>query len=231
MNDQPAQTAPAQPTVSFKPPYPPMMRPSTSTQAPVSSSSALPPTPEPPQVGSYVDHYQPPTAVAPTTEPAPAAAEAPAEDQQSATTVSQALEDQNIFHLLGVTDGNEQERETFLDELQQVVWDDFLDNDVELLITEEELQDLRRILANKQVTQLEQQEQVIAFLEKLIPDLEEIMLEKALELKGDMVRERIAGMREYFAQKPEALAKIDQAAALIADNQWRAAAELLNAIA
>jgi hypothetical protein len=158
------------------------------------------------------------------------AAPAPVSSHTPMTSVSQALEDQNIFFLLGVTDGTDEEREAFLDELQQVIWEDFLENDVELLITEEETVELKRITANKGLSDEQQQEQVIVYLEKLIPDLEEIMLEKALELKEDMVRERIAGMREYYAEQSDQLQKLDEAERLVNDDQWRAAADTLNAM-
>lgn len=170
---------------------------------------------------SYVDDYAPPSMIGQSSD-----------DNQAkpATSVSQALEDQNIFQLLGVTDGTEEERESFLDELQQVIWEDFLENDVELLVTEEEMVELKKLMANKTTSTADQQEQILAFLDKLIPDLEEIMLEKALELKADMMRERFSGMRDYYASKSDVLQKIDQAEALINDNQWRSAAELLNSI-
>lgn len=146
--------------------------------------------------------------------------------------VSQSLEEQNIFHLLGVTDGSSDEKEDFLDELQQVIWEDFLENDLELLLTEEELMDFKKIsgYSSSKGSDSQRQEKMIIFLEKLIPDLEEIMLEKALELKEDMVRERITGMKEFYANNPRALASLEKAVELIDNDQWREAAELLNGI-
>lgn len=180
---------------------------------------------------SYVDTYSPPAGAAPATPASSAAtpATAPAEPSKS-TTVSQSLEDQNIFFLLGVEDGSDEEKEAFLDELQQVIWEDFLERDVELLITEEELQGMKKIMAQKEKSDLQLQEEIVVYLEKLIPDLEDILLEKALELKEDMVRERVSSMRELAAGKTEVLAKLDQAEAFIKDNQWRAAAEVLNGL-
>lgn len=96
---------------------------------------------------------------------------------------SESLEEQNIFELLGVADGSDEEKEEFLDELQQVIWEDFLENDVELLVTLEEKKQVDAILAKTDSNDLEKQEELVVYLEKLIPDLEEIMLEKALELK------------------------------------------------
>ena len=146
----------------------------------------------------------------------------------SVSPVSQALEDQNIFQLLGITDGTPEEREEFLDELQQVIWEDFLENDVELLVTEEEMVELKKIMERKDLDDNKLQEEIITYLEKLVPDLEEIMLEKALELKADMVKERIAGMREYYAGKDAQLQELAKTEAFIQDNQWRDAASLLN---
>lgn len=179
---------------------------------------------------SYVDSYVPPVSMTSDGSAAPSAPMAAVESAAAATNVAQSLEDQNIFHLLGVEDGSDEEKEAFLDELQQVIWEDFLENDVELLLTEEEMAELATIRAKQGQPELEQQEEIIVYLEKLIPDLEAILLEKALELKEDMVRERISGMKEYYAQDQQSLTKLVEAETLINDDQWRSAAELLNTL-
>ncbi len=199
------------------------------------------------QTQSYVDAYTPPVAqqsdgvadagmavptpVAPQP-PAPVApAIVPATTPAPANTSNpQGLGEQNIFAMLGVSDGTEAQKEAFLDELQQVIWEDFLENDVELLISSEDYVKMKELLQGQQSVNLEQQEKIVVFLEKLIPDLEDIMLEKALALKGDMFKERIAGMRQFFAGKTEELSKIDQAEQLMQQDQWYAASELLNTI-
>lgn len=139
----------------------------------------------------------------------------------------QSLEAQNIFDLLGVNDGTDAEKEAFLDELQTVIWDDFLENDVELLLTTEEVSDLRAIQA-KDKDEEQKQEEIVQFLERLIPDLEEIMMEKALELKSDLVRERISGLREFFADNPAGMEKLREVETAIDVNNWADAARILN---
>jgi oligoribonuclease NrnB/cAMP/cGMP phosphodiesterase (DHH superfamily) len=134
--------------------------------------------------------------------------------------VSQALEDQNIFDLVGDSDGTLEEREKFLDELQKVVWDDFLDNDVELLLTEEELRPLESIVTRQDIDQITKQQDIVKYLESKIPDLEEIMMEKALKLKEDLLQERIAGMEQFYADKPTALEKIKDAKVAIASGLY-----------
>lgn len=183
------------------------------------------------QTQSYVDAYTPPVAqqndgVADAYTP-PQAPVAPAIAPAN-TSNPQGLGEQNIFAMLGVSDGTEAQKEAFLDELQQVIWEDFLENDVELLISSEDYAKMKELLQDRQSVDLEQQEKIVVFLEKLIPDLEDIMLEKALALKGDMFKERIAGMRQFFAGKTEELSKIDQAEQLMQQDQWYAASELLN---
>ena len=132
--------------------------------------------------------------------------------------------------MLGVKDGTNEQREEFLDELQQVIWQDFLDYDVKLLLTQEEYQEFENLLKKQAGASLEQQEELVVYLEKLIPELEEIMLEKALELKADLFRERITGMREYYANQADIMQKLQRAEELITQERWYSAAVLLNEI-
>lgn len=185
---------------------------------------------------SYVNDYTPPSSApqpdaAPVTSAEPAQPVAPVANQAPVGgDASEALESQNIFELLGVKDGSDEEKEAFLDELQQVIWEDFLENDVALLITEDEHQALQKIMLDEALDDSGRQEQMIVYLEKLIPDLEQIMMEKALELKEDMVSERLSGMREYYVGQAAPLQAIEDAQALIADGKWRSAANVLNAV-
>jgi hypothetical protein len=184
-----------------------------STPEPViSAPSSLPEPVEPPVV---------PVA----SEPSPVAPSAP-----TSNSVSQALEDQNIFALLGLESASDDDKEAFLDELQQIIWEDFLENDVELLVTEEEMVEFKKISAKEGLSEEDKQSEMITFLEKLIPDLEKIMLEKALELKEEMFRERVTSMKETFADRADVQASVQKALDLIASQQWRAAADELNAI-
>lgn len=187
-----------------------------------------------PQDQSYVDEYAPVSSGMPPVEPAEPVAPSPEPPSPStgtlpsATTTSESLEDQNIFYLLGVDNGSEEQKETFLDELQQVIWEDFLENDVRLLLTKEEAEQLNQLTGGNTKKPLAEQEEVVVFLEKLIPDLEEIMLEKALELKADLVKERIAGLRELYAGQTEKLEQLNEVENLVNQEKWLSAARTLN---
>ena len=184
------------------------------------------PTNQPGQPTPPVEPTQPAESPQPTSSPQPAQSELPSTDK-----TSESLEDQNIFFLLGVNDGTDEQKEKFLDELQQVIWEDFLEYDVKLLITSDEQTQLHQMMDSGQEQSLEEQEKVVVFLEKLIPDLEEIMLEKALELKEEMVRERAAGLRTYYADKPDSIKRIDEAEKLMDQGSWYSAAHLMNSLA
>ena len=198
--------------------------------ADVPTEPAMTAMPMPPSQNQVINTN--PTAVTPVSPVAPVTPDASFSNQVEENSVdnSEKIEDQNIFTLLGVTDGTEAEREEFLDELQQVIWEDFLENDVDLLLTEDEKKQLDTMKANATSDPEKAQEEMVVYLEKLIPDLEEIMLEKALELKEDMVKERIAGLKEYFAGRQDKLDQLSQAEAHIAQSKWSTAAQLLNSM-
>jgi hypothetical protein len=154
------------------------------------------------------------------------------ESTPSVTSVAddkEKLEEQNIFVLLGVKDSSDEDKEKFLDELQQVIWDDFLNNDVELLVTTDEMKQVEEIKA-KSTGGVEVQEELVSYLEKLIPDLEELMLEKALELKEKMFKQRIQGIRDYFSGQEEKLAKLTEAENFVNQDKWGSALQILDGI-
>ncbi|NCN24153.1 MAG: hypothetical protein COU65_00880 [Candidatus Pacebacteria bacterium CG10_big_fil_rev_8_21_14_0_10_42_12] len=177
---------------------------------------------------STIDAYQPPAddsfQPVPPADPMPTSDPAPAVPSQ----VTEALEDQNIFDLLGVSDGTDEQKEEFLTELQDVLWEDFLEYDAQLLVTKDEYAELKQLRETHKDNVPEQQEAVVGYLEKLIPDLEEIMLEKALELKSDMVKERIAGMKELYSDDAAYQGQLTEAEAHIAAGRWHSAAVVLN---
>lgn len=152
------------------------------------------------------------------------------EEEIMADVHSQKLQDQNIFDLLGVTDGDQEQREKFLDELQQVIWEDFLEYDVELLLTKDELTELRGMVEDGKALDEQDQERLVEYLEGKIENLEEIMLDKALQLKGDMVRERVAGMKELFADDTAKLDAISLAENDLKNELWLDATNKLNTL-
>lgn len=172
---------------------------------------------------SYVNDYVPPQNAPQSVQAADVSV------NQKYSSESETLEDQNIFFLLGVETGSDIEKSQFLDDLQQVIWEDFLENDVSLLILDSENQKLREIIGPSSADlSVEKQEKIIEFLEEIVPDLEDIMVDKAVRLKADLVRERIASLKELYLGESDTLELILQAETHINEGKWATAARTLN---
>jgi hypothetical protein len=139
--------------------------------------------------------------------------------------VAEELKAQNIFEMLGLAKISDEEKNQFLDELESMIWDDFVVHDLELLLTSEEYAGAREIL-DKPNQDDEKKEALIAYLDKLIPDLDEVLYEKALELKSEMLAERLSKMKDGADQAT--LDKVKEAENLISQNRWKSAVSLLN---
>jgi len=138
------------------------------------------------------------------------------------------IEEQNIFELLGVIDADQADKEAFLDELQQALWDDFLDKDLPLLVKPEQLEEIQQLRQQDSLSETELQSQLIAKVEELVPDVEEIILEKALELKEVMIRERLIGLKQYFTNRASKLDEIQKAGQEFSAERWKTGAQILN---
>lgn len=150
----------------------------------------------------------------------------PPEPPVKPETDSEELKAQNIFAMLGLEKISDEEKNKFLDDLESIIWDDFVAHDLELLLTSEEYAGAREILEKEDLGEEQQKENLIAYLEKLVPDLDEVLYDKALELKSEMMGERLAKMKENADSI--VLAKIKEAEGLISQNRWRSAVSLLN---
>ena len=144
------------------------------------------------------------------------------------TADAEELKAQNIFEMLGLTNIEDEEKNKFLDDLESMIWDDFIFHDLELLLTSEEYAGARQILDDKSKGEEQQKEDLIAYLEKLVPDLDEVLHDKALELKSEMMGDCLAKMKEDADEA--ALAKIKESEGLISQNRWKSAVALLNAL-
>ena len=184
---------------------------------------------------SYADDYVPPTSSQDDSVMQSAPVQNPTDDVLSADD-DQSLESQNIFEMLGAEEGTEEMKEQFLDELQEAVWSDFIDNEVKLLLNEGQRAEYEQLTAQKDAVvgtteESDLQDKIIEFLEKSIEDFEEIMLEKALDLKSDLFIERILALRDLSANNPDAQSKLDEAEKLVSQDKWADAVKLVNQVA
>ncbi|MFH2118401.1 MAG: hypothetical protein ABII10_01545 [Candidatus Paceibacterota bacterium] len=186
------------------------------------------------QSKNSIDFPAPPAApvslATPTVDAPEPISKSSSEPMDKSSNSVESIEEQNIFELLGVMDAEQIEKEAFLDELQQALWDDFLDKDLPLLIKPDQLQEIQQLRQQSSITEADRQNQLIAKVEALVPDIEEIMLEKALELKEEMMRERLIGLKEYFADRTVELDKIQEAEQKFTTGRWKTGVQILNSL-
>ena len=139
----------------------------------------------------------------------------------------QSLESQRIFEMLNIDEISNEEREEFLTELEELIWDDFIETDLQLMLTTEEYAGAKEIL-DSQKEENQKKEELLVYLEKILPDIEEVMYEKAIGLKEEMFMERIRKMKEAASGDDSLLASIAQVEAKNKAGQWQTAVEILN---
>ena len=142
----------------------------------------------------------------------------------------EGIDEQNIFELLGVVDATEAEKESFLDELQQALWEDFLDKDLSSLVSEKEMAEITEIKNTANLSEDDKQSKIIEKIEQSVPDIEEIMMEKALELKEDMVWERVKGNQEQMGKTGGDMRKLEAVEEYFRQNRWKTGSKILNSL-
>jgi len=161
----------------------------------------------------------------------PEAATQPVEPVEPVEAVDEEnLESQNIFTMLGLDSLEKLEKEDFLADLEELIWENFIEVELPLLLNSEERTQAEQILADKSKEENERKEALLTYLEKFIPDLEEIMYKKALSLKKEMFEERMKKIREEANEENNLglLADLDQIQELIEAGRYKTATELLN---
>lgn len=165
----------------------------------------------------------------------PAETETETEAETPALTPEEAvdaedLESQNIFAMLGLDHLEQSEKEAFLDDLEKLIWDNFVEVELAQLLNIEEKAQAEQILADSTKSDDERKEALLLYLEKFIPNLEEIMYKKALLLKKEMFEERIRKSRQQASEENNLslMADLDQIQELIKAERYKTAIALLN---
>ena len=166
----------------------------------------------------------------PTPEPNPKPTAEPSAEPTPEPVNEEDLEKQNIFAMLGLKNLEESEKEAFLADLEQLIWDNFVEVELPLLLNSEQKAQADQILADQSKTENERREALLAYVEPFIPNLDEVMYKKALSLKKEMFEERVKKMRDQATEENNLslMADLDQIQELIAAGRYKTATELLN---
>jgi hypothetical protein len=142
----------------------------------------------------------------------------------------ESLEGQNLFTMLALENLSEEEKQGFLKDLEQLIWDNFVEVELPLLLNNEEKSQADQILADNSKTEDERKEALLVYLDKFVPNLEDIMYKKALTLKKEMFEERLKKLREKATEENNLslIADLDQIQELVQAGRYKTAVNLLN---
>lgn len=143
---------------------------------------------------------------------------------------TEGLEAQNIFDMLNLSQLSDQEKDSFLNDLEKLIWDNFITIDLPLLLTAEEKAEADRLMSEVGKSEDEQKEALLVYLDKLVPNLEQVMYQKAITLKKELFEERLRKMREQAKadNNLSLLADLDQIDDLLKAERYQTAVQLLN---
>ncbi|SRR5258708_2876402 len=143
-----------------------------------------------------------------------------------AQTFPQSLRDIDLIMLLDFQ-GSEEEKQAFIQEMQNAVWQDIADTDLVGQLTDTEMEEIMKMLSDETVPAAAKQEMVTAQLMGKFPNIKEIVSHRALQFKADLFRERAEGIKMHYASNPENVQKVEQALATAQGGDYVQAAQLL----
>lgn len=131
----------------------------------------------------------------------------------------------DLRKILGPEEGDDKEFDDGLQDLVNVAWANFLDEEVASLLTDEQMQQLADVFKKEDV----KPEDVIAVLRAALPDFDRQFQQKVLEVKEGVVRGRVDGLMEEAVNDEQKKAALQEIVSLMDQGQWTQAEEKLAA--
>ncbi len=141
---------------------------------------------------------------------------------------AQQLAITDIFSLLGIEGTTDEDREAFLNQLQDAIWEEVVEDELLETMTDEEVDSIEQTIVNEEITADEKRNTLFGMLSSKVPNLEEKLAETTNRLKYELLGERVDGLREFYAENAEQLGVLDQAEQLIETGKVAEAISLLN---
>lgn len=153
------------------------------------------------------------------------------QNQTPATQSNPGLTELDVFTILGVS-GTDEEKTAFLQEMQEVIWDDVVSSELDDNLTDEEMERIDDIIADTATSMDDKHNKLYAFLTEKIPNLTEVLTTKVNQFKMDLLDDRIEGMTEFYQSQnnADALGKLEQALGMRNEERYSEAVAVLNAM-
>jgi len=141
---------------------------------------------------------------------------------------AQQLATMDIFSLLGIEGTTDEDREAFLNQLQDAIWEEVVEDELLEQMTDEEVDSIEQTIVNEDIAAEEKRNTLFSMLSDKVPNLEEKLAETTNRLKYDLLGERVDGLREFYAENAQQLGVLDQVEQLVEAGNVVEAVAMLN---
>lgn len=131
------------------------------------------------------------------------------------TPAQQQLSQLSLRQIMGDST-NEDDFNERLSDLASKIWAEFLDEEINHLLSDSQIEELGVLLTNEETTE----EQFSDFLNDAVPNFEEMYQEKILDNKAIIVEGRIQHLRNQLSGESEKEILLDDCDDLINKDEW-----------
>ena len=141
---------------------------------------------------------------------------------------AQQLAALDIFTLLGIENASDEDREAFLTQLQDAIWEEVVEDELLEQLTDEEVDSIEQTVTSETMSAEDKRNTLFSMLSDKVPNLEQRLAESTNRLKFDLLGERVDGLREYYKTNEAQLGVLDQVEQLVEAGNVNEAVSLLN---
>lgn len=147
--------------------------------------------------------------------------------QSFAQKFSDQLQKMSIFEMLGA-EGTEEEKDQFLSQIQDVIWQDVVEKDLAPLLNDDEISQVEAKLSDDTLSNEDKRDYLFDLIMEKVPQAEQVLLDRTMQLKSDLLHERLHGMDHYFANDAAAQTKLQAAHGHLDAQEYDQCVALLN---
>lgn len=140
----------------------------------------------------------------------------------------QALQPLDIFQLLGYTGTDENEQNQILEEAQLLLLQDLVEKDLPSRLSAEDMASVQQLMADESKPMAQRQSDLLTMISGKIDDLDAILLDKTAQMKLDVLQERLADMKQQFAQDAYSSQQLAQAELWLNRGDYLQAVRIMN---
>lgn len=142
-------------------------------------------------------------------------------------TAQNALQTMDVFTLLGTT-GSPEDREAFLTELQDAIWQEVAEEHLASQLSDQEMDEISRVMDDTSLSVEAKRNKLFEVLGQKVPDIEKILEDKTIQIKEDLLTERLEGMMVYYEEDEDAMRRLEEADDLLLSEKYAEAVAILN---